>query len=64
MTSYIKGYSVSDADTFKYNDSIYFNQVAEKYVPRGAPHEKIKEEMLLALERKTSELEALRVHRD
>lgn len=42
MNSYIKGYSVSDAETFKYNDSIYFNQVAEKYVPRGAPHEKIK----------------------
>jgi len=38
MTSYIKGYSISDADTFKYNDSNYFNQVAEKYVPRGAPH--------------------------
>ena len=47
---------MSDADNFKASESVYFNQLAEKYVPRGSPPEKIREEMELALERKKSEI--------
>lgn len=56
----LRGGSVSE----EMSESAFFNQLAEKYVPRGTPAEKVREEMELALERKRSEIEALRVHRD
>jgi hypothetical protein len=39
----MKGQSIAEADNFKASESTYFNQLAEKYVPRGSPPEKIRE---------------------
>lgn len=49
LTSYLKGQSLSDAENFKASESVFFNQLTEKYVPRGSAPEKIREEMELAL---------------
>lgn len=42
LASMMKGHSMSEAESFKVSESAYYNQLAEKYVPRGTAPEKVR----------------------